>query len=161
MANKTFAQRWRRLTAEEQRAYGGMTHAATLLHGDLTEAVADTDMTFTGPISKVGTYVEKAGLVLKTPFEDASDAALDDTKVSIGNGSNTNEHGGAWQVNENGTEVLADVDSTPYTYLAADTIDILVESMTAKSLVNIDTGEALLLVAIADLDDLETAGNNA
>jgi hypothetical protein len=90
------------------------------------------------------------------PLSDASDAAFNDTQVQVGDGNDTDEYIAATQVNENGTEVLfaANVNTVPFAYTAADTVDLLVESMTAKSLSNLDAGEIHIYLAVTKLTSL-------
>jgi hypothetical protein len=137
----------------ETKAATGFTHKAIVTHVDLTEATADTDQTI--PLLSVvaGDVVEKAAYKLVTAFKDASDAAFNDTKVQVGDGTDTDEYIAATQVNENGTEVLfaANVNTVPFAYTAADTVDLLVESMTAKSLSNIDAGEIHIYLSVTKL----------
>jgi hypothetical protein len=140
----------------ETKAASGFTHKAIVTHEDLTEATADTDQTIALLSVAAGDVVEKAAIKLVTPFKDASDAALNDTKVQVGDDSDTDEYIAATQVNENGTEVLfaANVNTVPFAYTAANTVDLLVESMTAKSLSNIDTGELHVYLSVAKLSAL-------
>jgi hypothetical protein len=122
----------------ETKAATGFTHKAIVTHVDLTETTADTDQTIALLSVVAGDVVQKAAFQLVTAFKDASDAAFNDTQVQVGDGNDTDEYIAATQVNENGTEVLfaANVNTVPFAYTAADTVDLLVESMTAKSLSN-------------------------
>jgi hypothetical protein len=140
----------------ESKAATGFSHKAVVTHIDLTEATADTDQTIALLSVVAGDVVEKAAYKLVTPFSDASDAAFNDTKVQVGDGTDTDEYIAATQVNENGTEVLfaANVNTVPYAYTAADTVDLLVESMTAKSLSNLDAGEIHIYLAVTKLSSL-------
>ena len=140
----------------ETKAATGFTHKAIVTHVDLTETTADTDQTIALLSVVAGDVVEKAAFQLVTAFSDASDAAFNDTKVQVGDGSDTDEYIAAAQVNENGTEVLfaANVNTVPFAYTAADTVDLLVESMTAKSLSNLDAGEIHIYLAVTKLSSL-------
>jgi hypothetical protein len=122
----------------ETKAATGFTHKAIVTHVDLTESTADTDQTIALLSVVAGDVVQKAAYQLVTAFSDASDAAFNDTQVQVGDGNDTDEYIAATQVNENGTKVLfaANVNTVPFAYTAADTVDLLVESMTAKSLSN-------------------------
>jgi hypothetical protein len=137
----------------ETKAATGFTHKSIVTHEDLTEATADTDQTIALLSVVAGDVVEKAAYKLVTAFKDASDAAFNDTKVQVGDGVDTDEYIAATQVNENGTEVLfaANVNTVPFAYTAADTVDLLVESMTAKSLSNIDAGEIHIYLSVTKL----------
>ena len=134
----------------------GFTHKAIIDHTDITETTADTDQTFELLAVAAGDIVEKAAYKLVTAFSDASDSALNDTKVQVGDGADTDRFIAATQVNVNGTEVLyaANANTTSYAYTAADTVDLLVESMTAKSLSDLDAGEIHVYLAVTKLSDL-------
>jgi len=132
----------------------GATHYIRVTHEDLTEAVADTDQTLTVSV-EAGEAFRVVAFRLVETFEDQSDAALNDTKITIGDGGDADRFFTVTQVNENGTEVLykSGALADPYIYTTTDTIDILVESMVGKSLSNIDKGIALFFVQKIDLDE--------
>ena len=140
----------------ETKAATGFTHKSVVTHTDLTESDADTDQTIALLSVVAGDVVQKAAYKLVTAFSDASDAALNDTQVQVGDGNDTDEYIAATQVNENGTKVLfaANVNTVPFAYTAADTVDLLVESMTAKSLSNLDAGEIHIYLAVTKLSSL-------
>ena len=140
----------------ETKAATGFTHKAVVTHSDITESTADTDQTIALLSVAAGDVVEKAAYKLVTAFSDASDAALNDTKVQVGDGADTDRYIAATQVNVNGTEVLfaANANTTAYAYTAADTVDLLVESMTAKSLSELDAGEIHIYLAVSKLSAL-------
>ena len=140
----------------ETKAATGFTHKSVVTHTDLTESTADTDQTIALLSVVAGDVVQKAAFQLVTAFKDASDAAFNDTQVQVGDGNDTDEYIAATQVNENGTEVLfaANVNTVPFAYTAADTVDLLVESMTAKSLSNLDAGEIHIYLAVTKLTSL-------
>ena len=140
----------------ETKAATGFTHKAIVTHVDITESTADTDQTIALLSVVAGDVVEKAAYKLVTAFSDASDSGLNDTKVQVGDGADTDRFIAATQVNVNGTEVLyaANANTTSYAYTAADTVDLLVESMTAKSLSDLDAGEIHVYLAVTKLSDL-------
>jgi hypothetical protein len=140
----------------ETKAATGFTHKAIVTHVDLTLTTADADQTIALLSVAAGDVVEKAAYKLVTAFSDASDAAFNDTKVQVGDGTDTDEYIAATQVNVNGTEVLfaANVNTVPFAYTAADTVDLLVESMTAKSLSDLDAGEIHIYLAVTKLSSL-------
>lgn len=137
----------------ETKAATGFTHKFIVTHEDLTESTADTDQTIALLSVAAGDVVEKAAIKLVTAFADSDDAALNDTKVQVGDDSDTDEYVAATQVNVNGTEVLfaANVNTVPFAYTAANTVDLLVESMTGKSLSNIDAGELHVYLSVTKL----------
>jgi hypothetical protein len=140
----------------ETKAATGFTHKAVVTHEDLTLTTADADQTIALLSVAAGDVVEKAAYKLVTAFSDASDGAFNDTKVQVGDGTDTDEYIAATQVNVNGTEVLyaANVNTVPFAYTAADTVDLLVESMTAKSLSDLDAGEIHIYLAVTKLSSL-------
>ena len=141
----------------ETKAATGFTHKAIVTHVDLTESTADTDQTLSLLALAAGDVVTTAAIKLVTPFEDASDADLDDTKVQLGDTADDDEYIAATQVNENDTVVdfvAAAPASVPLAYTAANAVELLVESMTAKSLSNIDTGELHVYLGVTKLSAL-------
>ena len=140
----------------ETKSATGFSHKAIVTVADITESAADTDQTIALLSVAAGDVVEKAAYKLVTAFSDASDSALNDTKVQVGDGADTDRFIAATQVNVNGTEVLyaANANTTSYAYTAADTVDLLVESMTAKSLSDLDAGEIHVYLAVTKLSDL-------
>jgi hypothetical protein len=140
----------------ESKAATGFTHKVVVTHSDITESTADTDQTIAILSVAAGDIVEKADYKLVTAFSDASDSALNDTKVQVGDGGDTDRYIAATQVNVNGTEVLYanNANTTAYAYTAADTVDLLVESMTAKSLSELDAGEIHIYLAVTKLSSL-------
>ena len=138
------------------KAATGFTHKVVVTSSDITESTADTDQTIALLSVAAGDVVEKAAYKLVTPFEDASDSAFNDTKVQVGDGTDTDEYIAATQVNVNGSEVLyaANVNTVPFAYTASDTVDLLVESMTAKSLSDLDAGEIHIYLAVTKLSSL-------
>ena len=138
------------------KAATGYTHKVVVTHSDITESTADTDQTIALLSVAAGDVVEKAAYKLVTAFSDASDAALNDTKVQVGDGADTDRYIAATQVNVNGTEVLfaANANTTAYAYTAVDTVDLLVESMSAKSLSDLDAGEIHIYLAVTSLSSL-------
>ena len=120
------------------------THALRITHEDLTETTADTDQTLTIDVA-AGDLFAVSCAVLKTPFSDASDAAFNSTQITIGDGGDADRFVAQTQINENGTEIDyidgAAAQNGGYTFLATDTVDILIESMAAKSLSDLDAGE--------------------
>jgi hypothetical protein len=143
----------------ETKAATGFTHKAIVTHVDLTETTADTDQTIALLSVVAGDVVQKAAFQLVTAFKDASDAAFNDTQRPASATADDTDRviSRPLQVNENGTEDrLRRQRRTPsaYAYTAADTVDLLVESMTAKSLSNLDAGEIHIYLAVTKLTSL-------
>ena len=85
------------------KAATGFTHQVVVTHTDLTESTVDTDQTIALLSVVAGDVVEKAAFKLVTAFEDESDAAFNDTNVSVGDGGDTDRFIASTEVNENGT----------------------------------------------------------
>jgi hypothetical protein len=141
----------------ETKAATGFTHKFIVTAEDLTESTADTDQTIELLALPAGSVVTNAAFRLVTAFKDASDSALNDTKIQLGDNDDDDEYIAATQINENGTEVLyaaAAPASVPFAYVAAKKLELLVESMTAKSLSDIDTGELHIFAGVTKLASL-------
>ena len=154
---------------EQQAAGLGFTHRIRVTHEDLTETTVNTAQTIALLNVKAGTFVDRAAMVLVTPFEDASDANFNSNTILVGDGSvtdrylrsNTDDTG--LQVNVNGTEVLyhvnpvaastAGLDTAPFMYTADDTIDLVFGSMAAKALSNLDVGILDIYLRVVPLID--------
>ena len=129
----------------------GYTHVITIGHADLTETTTNTAHTFSIDIP-AHTYVRDALLDLVTPFEDKSDTAFNSTTITVGDTDTAAQYISATQVNVNGTEVLVKaMDGTARLYAdGTDDLVISVGSMSAKSLSNIDAGEARVYLNLAE-----------
>ena len=121
-----------------------------ITHVDLTETIANTDQTLTVFALLEGQVVTRVAYQLIVPFEDVSDAALNDTDFAIGDTSGVATLLSAQQVNLNGTEIKTAHNNTGKSFPAANTLEVTFGSMAAKSLVNIDKGELLLFVWFVD-----------
>jgi len=138
---------------------GGFTHSFRVTHADLTETTANTAQVIPLYTTQKGTVILDALMYLETAFEDASDAAFNNNTISIGIGGGAANFMPATQINKNGTEILSfatsnATDTIPYAFVAADTIDLTVNSMSGKSLSNIDTGELVIMLRICELAKL-------
>lgn len=137
---------------------GGYTYHVKLTHADLTETTANTAQTIELITVAQGSVVQSVAYNMPVAFKDASDVNLNSTTIIIGDGNSTSRFLASKELNVNGSEVLAwvtanDVDTLPYAYLAADTIDATIGSMAAKSLSDIDTGEIDIFVNVVHLGD--------
>lgn len=147
------------LTHNASAGLAGYNRAYKITHEDLTETAANTAQTLTLENVKLGTVVKGAAFYLKTPFEDASDNALNTTTIIVGDGGSTSRFIVSKELNVNGTEILSwatanATDTLPYAYVTTDTIDVIVGSMADKSLSDIDTGELWVFLEVAELADV-------
>ena len=138
---------------DNERAATGFTHRINITHEDLTETTANTAQTIAIFTVSAGDVVNDAALAVTTPFEDASDNAFNTTTVQVGDGDDTDQYIASTEVNVNGTEVkyMACAADAQLAYTATDTVDILVGSMAAKSLSNIDVGELDVFLSVIPL----------
>ena len=132
------------LLNNEQKA--GATYKVVIKAADLTETTTDTAQTLELITVEKGSLVTQAAWVLKTGFTDASDTAHNSTTLTLGDGSSVARYSTSKELNTNGTEILAWADSNavntaPYAYLAADTIDAVFTCMSGKNLNDLDGGE--------------------
>lgn len=138
--------------SKEKQAALGATHSVRITHGDLTETAEDTAQTLALTVPDK-TLFALVGFRLDEAFQDAGDAALDDTKVSVGDGGSGTRYLAAKQVNANGTTVNAAAGKTfGHAYDGADTVDFLFGSMTGKSLSDIDRGDITFYVKAISLN---------
>ena len=137
---------------------GGYTYHVKITADDLTETTANTAQTIELITVAQGSVVQSVAYNMPVPFKDASDSALNTTTLEIGDDGNTDRFMVSTELNVNGTEILAfasanDVNTLPYVYLAANTIDAVFGSMAAKSLSNVDTGEIDILVNVVHIGE--------
>jgi hypothetical protein len=160
----------------QEAALSGFTHRCIITHADLTETATATAQTIQMASVAVGTLVDRAAFHLVTPFANSADAAFNDIKLLIGDGNDTDRYlrsntaGTGVQINVNGTEVLdhinpvaastAGLDSAPFMYTAADTVDAVFGSMTAKALNDLDTGEIHIFLRIVPLGTWAAPAHN-
>lgn len=137
--------------SKQRQATLGATHQVRITHEDLTQTAANTAQTFTIPVA-ARTLAAVVVTNLVVPFKDASDAAFNSNALIIGDGGDTDRLLTSQQLNENGTEILAQAGVLAgYAYNVADTIDITIASMAEKSLSDIDTGELVVYLKLVPL----------
>jgi len=139
-----------------EKAGKRFTHLITITHEDLTEATANTAQTIQMLSLPIGGVVKSAAFYLTTPFENTADNTLNTTTLIVGDGSSTARYIASKELNLNGSEVIAwaspnSVDTFPYAYLTADTVDAVFGSMAAKSLVNLNNGEVKIYLEVSSL----------
>lgn len=142
------------LSLEEQAA-SGYTKKVVITHEDLTETTANTSQKIEMFSVPAHTVVKSAAFRLITPFEDASDNALNTTTLVVGE-TDVDRFIVSKELNVNGTEVLSwataqVTDTLPFAFVAADTIDAAFGSMADKSLSDIDVGEVHIYLGVYQL----------
>ncbi len=140
----------RPLATNEIADNGGFTHVAVITANDLSNATAAAAQTITICSLKAGDIIGKVLWRAKTFFKNSADAAFNTTTMSIGNtATGVTAHIAAIELNENGTEVKEGFSNTavgPYT--ANDSLTATFNSMAAKNLLALDTGEVVILYQI-------------
>jgi len=140
------------LGTQERAARSGATHVITIVASDLTNTTAAASQTIELKDALAGQFVKGIGMKLVTPFHDASDSTFNSVTVAVGDGSDTDRFITATQVNANGTSVAHKAPTTTVrAYLATDTIDAIVTSMSAKKLSDIDVGELQIFVKVYEM----------
>ncbi len=141
----------KKLSHEESTANDGATHIAELTHADLTETGANTAQTIALVTVADKMSVECTHMVLVTAFQDASDAAFNTTAITVGDGNDVDELLTSTELNVNGTEVNQKTGTAvTHDYAAADTVDVVFNSMSPKALNDIDTGKVHIYLRVLD-----------
>lgn len=134
-------------------ARNGYTDLIILTEADLTVTATNTAQTIAIANVHLGDIVQDCAVFLKTPFKNSADAAFNTNTLIIGDGNVTNRFLTSTELNVNGTEILAapGTATTSFAYVVDDTIDVVVGSMAAKALADLDTGEVHIYLRIARL----------
>ena len=136
----------------------GYNHRFVISAADLTQASDNTAQAITLVTLPVGTVVKEAAIYLKTPLEDASDAAFNSTALTVGDAGDAARFLASTQLNKNGTEILAAAAppaKVPHAYAAATAVTATFASMADKALEDIDTGEVWIFLETSDLTTLK------
>lgn len=143
----------------ETAARTGFNTLIIVTHEDLTETAANTAQTLALLSVAPGDIIGKVATVLKTPFQDTADAALNTTTLIVGDDGSTNRFLASQELNLNGTEVTykTGANTTAFVYTAANTVDGIFGSMTAKTLAQLNAGELHIYVGLTRLATLEAA----
>src|SRR5581483_7801940 len=134
----------RPLTTNERAEFHGFTHLAIVTADDLTQATANTAQTFTlMPVLKGDVILRAMGIPV-VPFQNTSDSGFNSDTVSLGDGGSATRYYAATEANANGAYAPV-LGNTPFLYTANDNLVLTVNSMAAKSLVNINRCEYWVL----------------
>lgn len=138
-----------------------VTHRVVLTANDLSQPTANTAQSFNAALLPVGGIITGLWLRLIAGFQDArppsGDAAFNSTTVDIGDTGSATRFATAQQVNANsGSVIAAPVYSATQggPYAASQYLTINVNSMAAKSLVNLSKGELHVFLKILDTKKL-------
>jgi hypothetical protein len=151
----------RPLGTQEQAGQTGFTHVAVITADDLTNATLAAAQTITLVLLSAYDVIVKVGWYLKTPFKDISDTGFNTTTMSVGDNAGVATHIPATETNENGTEIFSHYSNTAVRYTAADKIAVTFNSMAAKALNNIDTGELHVFFTHLRMSNLAAASSGA
>ena|SRR5439155_14152665 len=145
--------KFRPLSTNERAETPGYTHVGIITADDLTQATANTLQTITFTALRAGDAVLGVFWYLKTPFRNTADAAFNSDTISLGDTAAVTTHLTAAEANANGTFVTFRLGTTGVLYTAADILTVTINSMAAKSLVNINRGELLVFYRLSRVKD--------
>lgn len=134
----------------QEATIGGFNYTATITHEDLTQTTANTAQTINivNPLV-AGSTIEAVAWELVTPFENTADTAFNTTTMSVGDSAAVTTHISATELNLNGTEVFRGRTNTAKSYTSADKLTVTFNSMTGKSLSNINKGELVVFFRLS------------
>jgi len=141
----------RPLTTNERAETPGFTHVARITADDLTQATAAAAQTIDLCTLNKNDIILRAAGYIRVPFENTLDAAFNTSTVSIGDTGGVAALAAAGEANKNAATPVNTLGSTAKIYTAADTLRVTVNSMSGKSLVNINRGEYYVFVSLSRL----------
>jgi len=157
------------LLSADQAGLSGFTHRITVEYSDLTAAAGASDTNVTvaifpttsGQTTPAGTIVTACAMRLVTEFDSSSDASINEILLRVGDGGDTDRFLTSTEVSEAGTAVTYkvtanSVDSLPYAYTSADTIDVVVGVAGGGSptVDELTSGKVYIFLRIVDLNKL-------
>jgi hypothetical protein len=134
----------------------GFTHVVIVTANDLTQATAAAAQVFNVCGVLAGDILYRAIGVPVVPFQNTLDAAFNADTVSFGDTGSAARHLAATEANANGT-FLRVIGNTAFLYTAADTLQVTVNSMAAKSLSNINRGEYHVFFCLTRSDKISSS----
>jgi hypothetical protein len=149
----------RPLNTNERAEMPAFTHVFIVTANDLTQTTAATAQTFNVCGVLAGDILYRAIGVPVVPFQvggTTPDAAFNSDTVSFGDTGSVARHLAATEANANGT-FLRVIGNTVYLYPAADTLQVTVNSMAAKSLSNLNRGEYHVFFALCRSDRISNS----
>jgi hypothetical protein len=145
----------RPLSTNERAETPGFTHVAIITANDLTQATAAAAQVFNLCGIKAGDIMYRAVGVPVVAFQNTLDGAFNSDTVSLGDTGSATRHLAATEANNAGP--LRVIGNTAFLYTAADTLQLTVNSMAAKSLSNINRGEYHAFFCLSRTDDISKA----
>ncbi len=135
----------------EEAAKQDYTHRLDFSYKDIPAGIANnTSTTWNVTTLPAATIFYGAKALLDVAFEDLSDSAFNDDTFSLGDDGSATRFFSGVQINRNGTEVYDSLNVTPYQYASAGTLILTLNSMTAKSLSNLDKGQMSIFLKIGN-----------
>jgi hypothetical protein len=138
---------------DEERSTG-WTHRLDFSYQDIPAGIANnTSKVWAAgflPAVAASDIIKRVEYHLTTPFQNTADAAFNSDTVSLGDATTATRFINASEANLNGTEVLdvfpGAVENVIYT--AAGQLQLTLNSMAAKSISNLNRGQAYILFHI-------------
>lgn len=128
------------------------THRLDFSWQDIPAGIAANTSNTTWPITLptpvAGDEVISAHLHVTEAFQNTADAAFNSTTVSLGDTNSATRFFSAVQVNANGSVVPDSTEQTDYIYTTPYQLVLTMNSMTAKSLSNLNKGKAYIEMKI-------------
>jgi hypothetical protein len=136
----------RPLNTNERAEMPGFTHVAVITANDLTQVTAATAQLIDLCAVQKDDIVYRSIGVPVVPFQNTADAAFNSDTISFGDDGLITRHYAAAEANWNngagsGVNAVETMGNTAYQYTAAAILRLGVNSMAAKSLVNLNRGE--------------------
>ena len=138
----------------EEIAVDGFTHRLDFSYQDIGAGIANnTSKVWAAgflPAVKASDIVVKTELHLTTPFQNTADAAFNSDTISLGDATTATRYINASEANLNGTEVIDVIPGANQNviYTAAGQLQLTLNSMTAKSLSDLNKGQAYILMQL-------------
>lgn len=151
--------------ALQEKSSLNVTHQGVITANDLNQATAAAAQSFNLAAIPVGAIIQGIWLRLITPFQvlgASPDPGFNSTTIDLGDTGSATRFATAQQVNANGSFITAPQYSGTLggPYAASQFLTVNFNSMTGKSLANLNVGEVHVLVNIVDakkLSDLQPA----
>jgi hypothetical protein len=136
----------------EEQGKQGFTHRLDFSFRDIPAGIAvNTAWVKDVAVIPNGSIVYNAFLLLVTPFQDLSDAAFNTSTLSVGDAASATRYLNAVETNLNGTEVLNSFTSAVnFIYTAAGVLRLTLNAMAAKTVSDLDKGQAIVLLTIGN-----------
>jgi hypothetical protein len=136
----------------EEASKQGFTHRLDFSYKDIPAGIANnTAQVWTPAGLPAGTIVYATYLILVTPFQNTADTAFNSDTVSFGDTGSATRFISAVELNANGT-FITDAYQTEKNqlYTTADSLKLTLNSMSGKSVSNLNRGQAFILLRVGN-----------